>query len=184
MKVSRRAMLAGALAVPTVAGLARWRWQHGSHTGLVHDASLMAGRRFADAGAAAGTPSVEVHGDRVRFARELVASRPSLIAGVTRHADALLIADVAAEAGYMLAAELRGNMLGCTGNACDGAFVALTRMAVGANGLWADAFASWAANPQAANTPAPALAAPAVDSEIALGWLLVPRSMGPDPRLG
>jgi hypothetical protein len=180
MKVSRRTMIAGglvgALAVPTVAGLARWRWQHGSHTGLVHDASLTAGQRFAAAGAAAGRPSVEVTGDRVRFARDLVTTRPALIAGVTRQADALMIAEVAGEAGYMLAAELRGNMLGCVGNACDGAFVALTRVAVGANGLWADAFASWAANPQASAAPTLAVSALEADSEIALGWLLVPRA--------
>jgi hypothetical protein len=180
MKVSRRSMIAGgvvgALAVPTLAGLARWRWQHGSHTGLVHDASLTAGARFAAAGTAAGTDSVEVAGDRVRFARDLVASRPALIAGVTRQADAVMIADVAAEAGYVLAAELRGNMLGCTGNACDSAFVALTRVAVSASGLWADAFGAWAANPQASAAPTLALSAPPADSEIAMGWLLVPKA--------
>ncbi|HSG54904.1 MAG TPA: hypothetical protein VLA45_05575 [Paracoccaceae bacterium] len=163
------------MAVPTVAGLARWRWQHGSHTGLVHDASLAAGTRFALAGAAAGRPSVQVHGDTIRFARDLVATRPSLIAGVTRHADALLIAEVAAEAGYVLAAELRGDAKGCTGNSCDGSFVALTRMAVGAGGLWAEAFATWAANPQGTTVPQASSPGWFTDRDLALGWLLVPR---------
>lgn len=184
MKVSRRTLiaggiaggLAGALAVPTVAGLARWRWQHGSHTGLVHDASLAAGRRFAEAGAAAGRPSVEVYGDTVRFARELVATRPALIAGITRRADALLIAEVAGEAGYVIAAQLRGDDSGCAGNTCDGSFVALTRLMVGAGGMWAEAFATWAANPQGTTLPPAAAANWFPDRELALGWLLVPRS--------
>lgn len=180
MKVSRRSMIAGglvgALAVPTLAGLPRWRWQHGSHTGLVHDASLAAGQRFADAGAAAGTPSLAVEGDMVRFARALVEARPALIAGVTRHADALMIADVAAEAGYVPAAQLRGDAAGCTGNACDSGFVALTRMAVGAGSLWAEAFGAWAANPQGSTMPHAAAPSLFANREIALGWLLVPRA--------
>ena len=179
MKVTRRTMiaggLAGALAVPTVAALARWRWQHGSHTGLVHDGSLAAGRRFAEAGSAAGRSSMEVHGDKIRFARDLVATAPALIAGVTRQADAVLIADVAAEAGYVLAAELSGNDAGCTGNSCDGSFIALTHMAVGAGGMWAEAFATWAANPQGTVLPEPASGGWLTDREMALGWLLVPR---------
>lgn len=181
MKVSRRTMiaggLAGALAVPTVAGLARWRWQHGSHTGLVHDAGLAAGQRFAQAGEAAGRPSMAVEGDTIRFARALVETRPALIAGVTRHADALLIADVATEAGYMLAAELMGDARGCSGNSCDSGFIALTRMAVGAGSLWAEAFGAWAANPQASAIPEPVEASSGwfASKDMALGWLLVPR---------
>jgi hypothetical protein len=181
MKVTRRTMIAGgvagALAVPTLAGLARWRWQHGSHTGLVHDAGLAAGLRFSRAGAAAGRPSMAVEGDAVRFARALVESRPALIAGVTRHADALLIGEVAAEAGYVLAAELMGDVRGCSGNSCDSGFVALTRMAVGAGPLWAEAFGAWAANPQVASMPEPAAGSfdPSGDRDRALGWLLVPR---------
>ena len=179
MKVSRRNLIAGglvgALAVPTVAGLARWRWQHGSHTGLVHDDSLAAGRRFAEAGAAAGTPSRMVEGDTIRFARALVETRPALIAGVTRYADALLISEVAAEAGYILAAELRGDAAGCTGNSCDGSFVALTRIMVGAGSMWAETFGAFAANPQGTAMPAPASGGWFTDRESAMGWLLVPR---------
>lgn len=183
MKVTRRTMIAGgvagAFAVPTVAALARWRWQHGSHTGLVHDAGLAAGVRFAQAGAAAGRPSMAVEGDAIRFARALVETRPSLIAGVTRHADALLIGEVAAEAGYGLAAELMGDATGCSGNSCDAGFIALTRMAVGAGPLWAEAFGAWAANPQGAVPTGLAEASSGwfTDRDRALGWLLVPGNL-------
>ena len=179
MKLTRRNLIAGgvagALAVPTVAALARWRWQHGSHTGLVHDAALAAGNRFAAAGAAAGRSSMAVEGDVIRFARALVETRPALIAGVTRHADALLIGEVAAEAGYALAAELAGDSQGCAGNSCDAGFIALTRMAVSAGSLWAEAFGAWAANPQGAVQPQAQSGGWFADKDMALGWLLVPR---------
>lgn len=179
MKLTRRNVIAGgvagALAVPTVAALARWRWQHGSHTGLVHDAGLAAGNRFAAAGAAAGRPSIAVEGDVIRFARALVETRPALIAGITRHADALLIGEVAAEAGYTLAAELTGDATSCSGNSCDGSFIALTRMAVGAGPLWAEAFGAWAANPAGDIVPQAQDSGWFAAKDLALGWLLVPR---------
>ena len=56
MKATRRSVMAGgfagALAVPTLAGLAGWRWRNGEGSVLLFDPSLEAGRRFADAGLA------------------------------------------------------------------------------------------------------------------------------------
>jgi hypothetical protein len=43
---------------------------------------------------------VGIAGDRIRFARDLFARRPSLVVGVTRSADSLLIEEVGREAGY------------------------------------------------------------------------------------
>lgn len=182
--VSRRSLLVGgvagglasALAVPTLAAAPRWRWQYGSRSGLVHDAGLAAGRRFAAAAAAAGVASLAVEGDRVRFARALAAARPALMAGITRHADALMIADVAAEEGYVPAAELLGGPEGCSGNCAESGFVALTRLVVQAGACWPEVFGSWAADPQAsAPLPDTAEAVPA-DGQLAIGWLLVPRN--------
>jgi hypothetical protein len=67
---------------------------------LLHDASLEAGRRFAEAYGGAALP---IEGDRIRFARAVFAERPAYVVGVSRPADALLIEDVAREAGYVLA---------------------------------------------------------------------------------
>ena len=67
---------------------------------LLHDASLEAGRRFAEA---YGGEALPIEGDRIRFARAVFARRPAFVVGVSRPADALLIEDVGREAGYVLA---------------------------------------------------------------------------------
>ena len=174
---TRRAVLAGALAVPTVAGLASWRWKHGSSSALLHDDTLQAGRRFAEAGNAAGARTIAIEGDAVRFAQSITAQSPSLIVGVSRHAEALLIAEVAAEAGYMMATELRGNAQGCQGYTCDAGWFALNRMAVGAGSNWIEALAAWAANPNARDVPTLSRSSgrQTGDPGTVLGWVLVPR---------
>ncbi|WP_126173143.1 hypothetical protein [Altericroceibacterium xinjiangense] len=171
----RQAMggLAGALAVPTVAGLAGWRWQRGEGSRLIHDPALEAGRRFAAAGAARGSRVQAVEGDRIRFARTLLEENPALIAGVTRHADALLIADVAREAGYTSVATLHGRAGACTGNECAPGWTALGRMAQAADSNWVEALADYAANPEMrAQTLASASAMPRSDRGLVLGWVL------------
>ena len=100
MKASRRGVLAGALAMPAVAGLPRAASARAGDAVLLHDASLEAGRRFAEA---YGGEALPIEGDRIRFARAVFARRPAYVVGVSRPADALLIEDVAREAGYMLA---------------------------------------------------------------------------------
>ncbi len=112
MKISRRGLLAGAVAVPAAAGLAGWRWQNGHGTLMLYDAELPAGRAFAQAGSAWNRAVVALEGDRIRFARDVFARRPAMVQGVTRQADAVLIEDVAAEAGYERAAlEVEGDVL-------------------------------------------------------------------------
>ena len=100
MKATRRGVLAGALAVPAVAGLPRVASAGTGDAVLLHDASLEAGRRFAEAYGGAALP---IEGDRIRLARAVFARRPAFVVGVSRPADALLIEDVAREAGYALA---------------------------------------------------------------------------------
>ncbi|WEK45940.1 MAG: hypothetical protein P0Y56_13015 [Candidatus Andeanibacterium colombiense] len=171
IRASRRAVLGGALAVPTLSGLATWRWRHGDGRLLLHDPSLDAGRRFAEAGGA----SLAIEGDRIRFAREIFAAKPALVAGVSRHADLVLIADVAAEMGYVLAAEFEGRGQKCTASSCLPGWGALGRVANAAGQGWAEALGSWAANPGGA-VPSGARETPArPDAGLALGWVLVPR---------
>jgi len=97
MKTSRREALKGALAVPAVAAVPSAVWARGGKAILVHDPGLASARRIA----ALHDGEVEaITGDRIRFARALFAQKPSLVVGVTRSADALLIEEVAREAGY------------------------------------------------------------------------------------
>lgn len=171
IRANRRAVLGGALAVPTISGLATWRWRHGEQRVLLHDPALEAGRRFA----AAGGSSRAIEGDRIRFAREVFAARPALVAGVSRYADLVLIADVAAEAGYVLAAEFEGRGRQCTSSRCLPGWNALGRVANAAGQGWAEALGSWAAHPRGA-MPVPSVSAVArPDAGLALGWVLVPR---------
>ena len=102
MKATRRGVLAGALAAPVLAGLPRVASASGGDAVLLHDPSLEAGRRFAEAYAGKALP---IEGDRIRFARAVFERRPSYVIGVSRSADALLIEDVGREAGYLLADE-------------------------------------------------------------------------------
>lgn len=96
MKATRREAMLAALAVPAVAGMPRLK--RGTAPLLVHDPSLAAGRRMAEAH---GGEVLAIEGDRIRFARAVFERRPSLVIGVSRHADALLIEEVGREAGYV-----------------------------------------------------------------------------------
>ena len=100
MRATRRGVLGGTLAVSAVAGLPRVAGARGGNAVVLHDASLEAGRRFAEA---YGGEALPIEGDRIRFARAVFEKRPAYVVGVSRPADALLIEDVAREAGYVLA---------------------------------------------------------------------------------
>ena len=98
MKATRRGVLAGALAVPAMAGLPRVAVARAGKAVLLHDPSLAAGRRFAEA---YGGEAIAIEGDRIRFARGVFEQRPAFVVGISRPADALLIEEVAREAGYV-----------------------------------------------------------------------------------
>jgi len=100
MAATRREALMGALAVPAVTGLPKWRWRYGETSLLAYDPTLAAGRRLAAGGELPRTEAIAIEGDRVRFGRMLFERRPSLVVGMSRPADALLLEEVGAEAGY------------------------------------------------------------------------------------
>ena len=173
IRVTRRGALAGALAVPTVAGLAHWRWQHGERSVLLYDSALHSGRAFARAGEARGGQVRPIEGDRIRLAQALVASPPALIAGVSRHADFILIEDVAREAGYRPVATLYGRERRCAGHECLPGWQALGRVASVAGEDWIEALAAYAARPgEAAGRKRGAIAPSAADTGLVLGWVL------------
>ena len=101
MNVTRRALLAGAAAIPAMAGLDRLSAAtlSGSEA-FVYDASLPGARERAVAATGWGQDLVEITGDRIRFARDVLAARPASLRGISRQADALLIEEVALELGY------------------------------------------------------------------------------------
>lgn len=175
IRASRRAVLGGALAVPTISGLAAWRWKHGDGRALVHDAGLAAGQRFAQAGKASGLPSRPIEGDRVRFMQDVLAPKPALITGVSRFADLLLIADIAREAGYVLAAEVEGRGEQCAGSDCRPGWTALGRMTRAAGADWPAALAGWAADPRGALVGVSRGAGSRQDGGLVLGWVLTRR---------
>ncbi|MFB0612724.1 hypothetical protein [Aurantiacibacter poecillastricola] len=98
MRITRRTLLAGAAAIPAAIGLDRLAASPlmGGTVFLYDPALPDAGQRRA----AAGWQARAIEGDRIRFAREVIALAPARIEGFTRQADALLIEEVAAEAGY------------------------------------------------------------------------------------
>jgi len=69
ISASRREALKGALAVPAVVGLPKWRWQHAEPSLMVYDPALEAGRRLV-AGGQEGAEALAIDGDRIRFGRE------------------------------------------------------------------------------------------------------------------
>ncbi|MEN7537793.1 hypothetical protein [Aurantiacibacter flavus] len=100
MKLTRRSFVAAAAVLPAVASAAEIGWKDGHQTVLLFDAALAEGRAFADAGSAWNRAVIAIEGDRVRFGRELFARRPAIVQGVSLQADALLLEEVAREAGY------------------------------------------------------------------------------------
>jgi hypothetical protein len=104
VKASRRGVLAGALAVPALAGLPRAAVARAGKAVLLHDPALEAGRRLA---AAYADKALPIEGDRIRLARTVFARRPAYVIGVSRPADALLIEEVGREAGYVPASDER-----------------------------------------------------------------------------
>lgn len=100
IRATRRAALAGALALPAATSLAKSPKRQPSGTILLHDPSLEAGRRFAAMAEARGDKALAMEGDRIHFGRAVFERAPALVIGVSRAADALLIEEVGREAGY------------------------------------------------------------------------------------
>jgi hypothetical protein len=100
ISATRRGALAGALALPAAASLAKTAERRASGTIVLYDPSFEGARSFAVSAQAHGASALAIHGDRIRFARALFERRPALVIGVSRSADGMLIEDVAREAGY------------------------------------------------------------------------------------
>ena len=123
----------------------------------------------------AGRAVRAIEGDRIRLARDVFAKRSALIAGVTRHADFILIEDAAREAGYRPAATIYGRARQCGGHECQPGWQSLGRMARMAGGHWVEALAEFAVKQGGAASLAAAPLAGGADAGLVLGWVLAPR---------
>jgi hypothetical protein len=99
----RRGFLGLLIALPGAA-LLRWTSAPGavSRSGplFVYDAGLSESAWLPVARPYAPVEARALEGDRVRFARAVLAAAPESIAGLTRHADFLLLAGTAEEEGF------------------------------------------------------------------------------------
>ena len=100
IRASRRAALAAVLVLPAGAAMAKASQRAAVGTMVLYDPSYEGARSFAASACAQGAGAKAIEGDRIRFARAVFARKPALVVGVSRAADAVLIADVAREAGY------------------------------------------------------------------------------------
>jgi hypothetical protein len=102
IRATRRGALAGALALPAAAAMAKSARRAPSGTVVLYDPTFQGARSFAaSAQLQDGASALRIQGDRIRFARALFERMPALVVGVSRSADAVLIEDVAREAGYV-----------------------------------------------------------------------------------
>jgi hypothetical protein len=102
MRPNRRTVLAAAAtlagAAATQAAIAKAANRAGPMALTLFDPAEPAARAFA---ASQGGRTVPIKGDRIRLARRLFAGRaPSRLTVIARHADQLLLAEAAREAGY------------------------------------------------------------------------------------
>jgi len=128
---------------------------------LVHDDTLPAARRFAAHAATMGASSQPLRGERVRLVRQLLAQQPARVFGMTRHADHLLFAEIAREAGYVEVAAIQHRQGRGPLPRCIVAARPLSSLAQAAGACWPEAFAELALNIKAtpstiAEVPRPA----------------------------
>ena len=173
--VSRRLFVAGAVAVPLLmaGGGALMQGAQAATGGalLLYDEELGAGRRFAAQAKQMKGHPVALSGDRIRFTRDLLRNEPSVIYGVSRHSDQLLVGDVAHEAGYRPLALIQHRADGGIVPRCQPAAAAIGTVASVAGAGWPEAFA------QLALGGAENCAIPGHDDMIepAMSWVLVRR---------
>lgn len=109
-RFSRRAFMAVTLGASSVHLLRRpsaAAVMQGDTPLIWFDPSRADARDLARAIAQRGTATQAITGDCIRFAREQLTSAPPVLAGITGHADFILLSGCAAEVGYRLAKEYR-----------------------------------------------------------------------------
>lgn len=143
--VSRRSFVAGAMALPLLAGAGiPFAARAAGGSVLLYDPALAPGRRFAAHAQRLRGQALALEGDRVRFMRALLAERPAALYGVTRHSDQLLVGDIAREAGYRAIALIQHRADGGIAPQCQPGAAAIATVAGVAGSRWPEAFAELA----------------------------------------
>ena len=145
MPVSRRGLVAGAaIAAAAAATLRSPVLAHEGQPVLLYDAGLAASARFAAHARRLGGAAQPMDGDRVRQVQALVRTRPAAFFGVSRQADAVIVSEVAQEAGYRRISLIQHRVAGDMVPICVPDATALATLARLAGGRWPEAFAELA----------------------------------------
>ncbi|MBA4090685.1 MAG: hypothetical protein C0494_08855 [Sphingobium sp.] len=163
--LSRRSFLASAAVASTA--VIGGRTEATTLPLLLHDAQLMAGRRFAARAQSLGGQAVTLDGDRVRQMRALLATSPTAIFAVTRRSDELLVGEIAAEAGYRRVALVRHGH-GSTVANCEANGATVAKLAHLSQANWPEAFAELALD-----KIGQCAVAPASEMMPAFSWVMV-----------
>ena len=171
-RLTRRAAMASAMAVPAAAALADTRTRPPVPV-LFYDRTLAAGRRFAEAGRMAGGEPIPFEGDIVRQARKAMQDKAGTLVGVGRRAEALVWLETAGDAGWARVAVLAALGASCEAETCSVAGRPLVRSVLRAGDAWIERFALLAVDPgHAAGIPAPAPRKTEWDDTRVFAWLL------------
>lgn len=145
MAISRRTFVTAATALPFLPTASHaFTADAQGGTLLLHDPSLEAGKRFAAQAGRLGGQATALAGDRIRFMRALLASRPEAVYGVSRYSDMLLASEVAREAGYMPVALIQHRQDGTITPQCQPSALAIATVAGLAGSRWPETFAELA----------------------------------------
>lgn len=106
MMATRRIVLSGMVAAPVVLGLGSWIRLPDMKALFLYHESFEAWPQIAAARELGNTTLSPLRGDRVRQMRGILADMPDRIVGITLSSDALLLHDIAREAGYSKGAEM------------------------------------------------------------------------------
>jgi hypothetical protein len=138
---------------------------------LLYDPTLVAGRRFAAHAGSFGKGATALEGDRVRLIRTMLAAGPEALWGVTRHADQLLVADIAREAGYRPVAVIQHCTDGRLVPQCSAGAQSIGTLAQYSGERWPAVFAELAAG----GAPRAEVSAVTGRADPAMSWVLARR---------
>jgi hypothetical protein len=118
VRPNRRDLLTLAAGLPLLAGSPAMAGTPDAEALMLFDGDTLAGQRFAAAARSAGLTPIAITGDRIRQVAPLLAARPRLMMGATRHADRLLIGGAAMEQGYREQLWVAHDGASCRAEAC------------------------------------------------------------------
>jgi len=169
--ITRRGFVGGVAATPLVLGVLASVPGTSFASGprlLLFDPALAAGRRFAEQAMRLAAPARAIEGDRIRFARAVLAQAPASIFAVARHSDELLIGEVARELGYRQIALIHHEPGGEIVSRCHASAAAIGTLVRLAGARWPEAFAEVAIG----GLSACQLVRDASPSDKAIGWVM------------